>query len=244
MGHFIAAVSAASGSQCLSPQGWVQGRIVQRGAVDLFKDGVGRDKGEYRAIAFRQSMKVIAFNGSPRPNGNTHRALRMVLDELEKEGIETELVEMGAEPVAPCEACGICRQKKDGKCKITDDRVNEYVTKIAMADGIIIGSPVYYGTMSAHTKAFVDRVGFVCGANGILKRKVGAAVAVNRRAGALATFQEINNFFLIAEMMVVGSSYWNVLFGLEQGDVESDEEGKRIMRDLGRNMAWLLKRIV
>lgn len=189
-------------------------------------------------------MKVIAFNGSPRPNGNTHRALRMVLDELEKEGIETELVEMGAEPVAPCEACGICRQKKDGKCKITDDRVNEYVTKIAMADGIIIGSPVYYGTMSTQTKAFVDRVGFVCGANGILKRKVGAAVAVNRRAGALATFQEINNFFLIAEMMVVGSSYWNVLFGLEQGDVESDEEGKRIMRDLGRNMAWLLKRIV
>ena len=142
-------------------------------------------------------MKVIAFNGSPRKNGNTHRALRMVLDELEKEGIETELVEMGSEPVAPCQACGICRQRKDGKCKITDDRVNEYVAKIAMADGVLIGSPVYYGTMSAQTKAFIDRVGYVGGANGgMFARKVGAAVAVNRRAGALATFQEINNFFL------------------------------------------------
>ena len=190
-------------------------------------------------------MKVIAFNGSPRKNGNTHRALRMVLDELEKEGIETELVEMGSEPVAPCQACGICRQRKDGKCKITDDRVNEYVAKIAMADGVLIGSPVYYGSMSAQTKAFIDRVGYVGGANGgMFARKVGAAVAVNRRAGALATFQEINNFFLIAEMIVPGSSYWNVLVGREQGDVDSDGEGRRIMSDLGRNMAWLLKRIV
>ncbi|KQM11444.1 FMN reductase [Methanomassiliicoccales archaeon RumEn M1] len=189
-------------------------------------------------------MKVIAFNGSPREDGNTQRALRMALDELEKEGIETELVNMGREPVAPCEACGVCRKTKDGKCKIIDDRVNEFVAKIALADGIIIGSPVYYGTMSAQTKAFIDRVGYVCGASGILKRKVGAAVAVNRRAGALATFQEINNFFLIAEMIVVGSSYWNVLVGLGKGDVDADEEGRRIMSDLGRNMAWLLKRIV
>ncbi len=189
-------------------------------------------------------MKVIAFNGSPRKNGNTQRALRMALGELEKEGIETELVNIGNDPVAPCEACGVCRKTRDGKCKITDDRVNEFVTKIAMADGVIIGSPVYYGTMNAQTKAFIDRVGYVCGASGILKRKVGAAVAVNRRAGALATFQEINNFFLIAEMIVVGSSYWNVLVGREEGDVDSDEEGKRIMGDLGRNMAWLLKRTV
>ena len=116
-------------------------------------------------------MFVIAFNGSPRKNGNTHRALRMVLDELEKEGIDTELVEMGSEPVAPCQACGVCRQRKDGKCKITDDRVNEYVAKIAMADGVLIGSPVYYGTMNAQTKAFIDRVGYVGGANaGMYKR--------------------------------------------------------------------------
>lgn len=189
-------------------------------------------------------MKVIAFNGSPRKNGNTHRALRMVLEELEKEGIETELVEMGSEPVAPCQACGTCRQRKDMRCRIEDDKVNEWVAKVAAADGVLIGSPVYYGTMSAQTKAFIDRVGYVCGANGeVLKRKVGAAVAVNRRAGALATFQEINNFFLIAQMIVVGSSYWNVLTALKPGDVEGDEEGKRIMRDLGRNMAWLLKRM-
>ena len=198
----------------------------------------------YTSRAFGQSMKVIAFNGSPRANGNTQRALQMALDELEKEGIETELINVGSEPVAPCQACGACRKAKDGKCKITDDRVNEFVAKIALADGIIIGSPVYYGTMNAQTKAFIDRVGYVCGPTGALKRKVGAAVAVNRRAGALATFQAINNFFLIAEMILVGSSYWNVLVGRGEGDVDSDEEGKRIMRDLGRNMAWVLKRTV
>jgi len=188
-------------------------------------------------------MKVIAFNGSPRKNGNTHRALGLVLEELEKEGINTELVEMGSEPVAPCTACGTCRQRRDMRCRIDDDRVNEWVAKIAAADGLLIGSPVYYGTMSAQTKAFVDRVGYVCGANDVLKRKVGAAVAVNRRAGALATFNEINNFFLIAQMIVVGSSYWNVVTALKPGDIDADEEGQRIMRDLGRNMAWVLKKL-
>jgi multimeric flavodoxin WrbA len=115
---------------------------------------------------------------------------------------------------------------------------------MAAADGIIIGSPVYFGSMNAQTKAFIDRTGYVNRSNGdLFKRKVGAAVAVNRRAGSLATFQEINNFFLIGQMVVVGSSYWNVLTALRPGEVEKDEEGLQTMRDLGKNMAWAIKRL-
>jgi multimeric flavodoxin WrbA len=189
-------------------------------------------------------MKVIAFNGSPRRAGNTNRALEAVLEEITAEGIDTELVQMGSEDIAPCQACGVCGQKKDRRCKRKDDKVNEWVEKCAAADGIIIGSPVYFGSMTAQTKAFIDRVGFVNRANGdLFKRKVGAAVAVNRRAGALATFQELNNFFLIGHMIVVGSSYWNVATAMRPGDIEKDEEGLRTMRDLGQNMAWALKKL-
>jgi multimeric flavodoxin WrbA len=189
-------------------------------------------------------MKVIAFNGSPRRAGNTNRALEVVLEEITAEGIDTELVQMGSEDIAPCQACGVCGQKKDRRCKRKDDKVNEWVEKCAAADGIIIGSPVYFGSMTAQTKAFIDRVGFVNRANGdLFKRKVGAAVAVNRRAGALATFQELNNFFLIGHMIVVGSSYWNVATAMRPGDIEKDEEGLRTMRDLGQNMAWALKKL-
>ncbi len=193
---------------------------------------------------FQSIMKVIAFNGSPRKNGNTNRALEVVLQEIAKEGIDTELVQMGCEDLAPCQACNVCVQKKDRKCKRKDDKVNEWIQKMIEADGIIIGSPVYFGSMTAQTKAFVDRVGFVNRANGnLFRRKVGAAVTVNRRAGALATFQSINDFFLIGEMVVVGSSYWNVINALKPGDIEQDDEGLRTMQDLGRNMAWLIKRI-
>lgn len=193
---------------------------------------------------FQSIMKVIAFNGSPRKNGNTNRALEVVLQEIAKEGIDTELVQMGCEDLAPCQACNVCVQKKDRKCKRKDDKVNEWIQRMIEADGIIIGSPVYFGSMTAQTKAFVDRVGFVNRANGnLFRRKVGAAVTVNRRAGALATFQSINDFFLIGEMVVVGSSYWNVINALKPGDIEQDEEGLRTMQDLGRNMAWLIKKI-
>jgi len=195
-------------------------------------------------VPFPLIMKVIAFNGSPRKNGNTHRALEVVLQEIAKEGIDTELVQMGCEDLAPCQACNVCAQKKDRKCKRKDDKVNEWIQMMIEADGIIIGSPVYFGSMTAQTKAFVDRVGFVNRANGnLFRRKVGAAVTVNRRAGALATFQSINDFFLIGEMIVVGSSYWNVINALKPGDIEQDEEGLRTMQDLGRNMAWLIKKI-
>lgn len=189
-------------------------------------------------------MKVIAFNGSPHRNGNTYRALEVALEEVAQEGLETELVQMGCEEVAPCQACGMCGQRKNRRCKRTDDKVNDWVERMTAADGIIIGSPVYFGSMSAQTKAFIDRAGYVNRANGnLFRHKVGASVAVNRRAGALATFQEINNFFLIGEMVVVGSTYWNVVTAARPGDADQDEEGLRTMRDLGRNMAWLIKKI-
>ena len=189
-------------------------------------------------------MKVIAFNGSPRQNGNTNKALEIVLDELRKEGIETELVQMGSEDLHGCKGCGICGKKKDEKCVFDSDKVNAWIQKIKLADGIVIGSPTYFGGLSSQTKAFIDRVGYVTRANsGLLRRKVGAAVAVNRRAGSLNTFDEINHLFLISEMIVPGASYWNVVQALKPGDMLLDEEGVKTMQSLGRNMAWLLKKL-
>jgi len=190
------------------------------------------------------AIKVVAFNGSPRVNGNTHQALEVVLAELEKEGIETELIDICREEIKPCRACATCRRNKDERCVIHEDRLNEYVQKMKAADGIIIGSPVYFGNMTAQTKAFVDRAFYVArGNDNMFRRKVGAAVAVNRRAGALDTFDEINKFFLISQMIVPGSSYWNVVTALKPGDLATDEEGQTTMRTLGQNMAWLLKKL-
>ncbi len=189
-------------------------------------------------------MKVIAFNGSPRMLGNTHTALEFVLDELNKEGIETENIMMGIEAIDPCNVCQTCTQNVDGRCLIETDSINEWFEKAKEADGIIIGSPVYFGGMTAQTKAFVDRMGKMAKANGdAFKRKLGAAVTVHRRAGALNAFNEINLFFLIGQMIVVGSNYWNVAVGMERGDVSEDQEAERTMRTLGQNMAWVLKKL-
>ncbi|OPY32550.1 MAG: Iron-sulfur flavoprotein [Methanomassiliicoccales archaeon PtaU1.Bin124] len=188
-------------------------------------------------------MKVVAFNGSPRKNGNTAQSLQIVLEEVKAEGIEVELVNIAQEHLEPCHACGACGRNKDRKC-IYDDRLNEYVEMMAKADGILLGSPTYFGTMSAQMKAFIDRAGFVNRANGdLFKRKVGAAVAVNRRAGAIQAFSDMNYFFLIGHMIVPGSSYWNVVNALKPGEVHLDEEGVRTMKDLGKNMAWLIKKL-
>jgi multimeric flavodoxin WrbA len=189
-------------------------------------------------------MKVIAFNGSPRTNGNTYQALAVVLDELEKNGVTTKMVNLCEQEIHGCRACGACFKNKDRECIMKDDKVNEYIDKIGRSDGLIIGSPVYFGTMSSQTKAFIDRVGYVNRANGdLFKRKVGAAVAVNRRAGALETFNTINNFFLIAQMVVPGSSYWNIGTALRQGEFEKDVEGVNTMRTLGQNIAWVLQKL-
>jgi multimeric flavodoxin WrbA len=189
-------------------------------------------------------MKVIAFNGSARKDGNTAILIRRVLAVLEQEGIETELIQLAGEQIHGCMACGTCKKVKNKQCKIVNDNVNLYIEKMAAADGVILGSPTYFSMMTPELKAIIDRAGYVARANEhVFKRKVGAAVVVNRRAGGIPTFDAINHFFLISQMIIPGSSYWNVGVGNASGDVEKDEEGLRIMDDLGKNMAWLLKQL-
>jgi multimeric flavodoxin WrbA len=189
-------------------------------------------------------MKVIAFNGSVRAKGNTAILLNTVLDELKNEGIETELVSLAGKTIPGCRACFKCFEKVDGHCAVTDDLVNDSIDKMRAADGILLGSPTYFSDVTAGMKALIERAGMTTRANPeILRRKLGAGVVAVRRAGAMHAFTSLNLFFLIAEMIVVGSSYWNVGIGREPGEVEKDAEGIETMKTLGRNMAWLLKRI-
>jgi multimeric flavodoxin WrbA len=189
-------------------------------------------------------MKVVAISGSARKDGNTASLIRRVFQVLEKEGIETELIQLSGEQIHGCMACGTCHKVKNNQCKIVNDNVNLYIEKMAAADGIILGSPTYFSMMSPEMKALIDRAGFVARANSdLFKRKVGAAVVAVRRAGGIPTFDAINHFFLINQMIVPGSSYWNVGIGLNKGDVEKDEEGMQTMEDLGKNMTWLIKKL-
>jgi multimeric flavodoxin WrbA len=188
--------------------------------------------------------KVVAFNGSARKGGNTTILLRYVLKELEKEGIETELIEMSGTRIHGCLACRKCSVKKNRRCSQTGDMGNAYIEKMEQADGILLGSPTYVADISPEIKALMDRACLVSKANGgIFRRKVGAAVVAVRRAGAIHAFDALNHFFLISEMIVPGSSYWNIGVGLEIGDVEKDEEAIQTMKTLGQNMAWLLKKL-
>jgi multimeric flavodoxin WrbA len=190
-------------------------------------------------------MKVIAFNGSARKDGNTAILIREVFKELEAEGIETEMIQMAGKTIRGCTACGKCFEKKNQRCVIDNDFANECIEKMVQADGIILASPTYFADVSTEMKALIDRAGFVARANqDMLKRKVGAAVVAVRRAGAIHVFDTMNHFFLIGQMIIVGSSYWNMGFGLAKGDVEQDKEGLETMQTLGRNMAWLLKKTV
>jgi multimeric flavodoxin WrbA len=189
-------------------------------------------------------MKVVAFNGSPRKDGNTAILINRVLKELQAEGIETEFIQLGGQQIHGCMACGTCRKIKNKECKIVNDNVNIYIQKMSQADGIILGSPTYFSMMTPEMKALIDRAGYVSMSNdGMFTRKVGVAVVAVRRTGAMPTFDAINHFFLISQMIVPGSSYWNVGFGRAQGDVEKDEEGLKTMETLGKNMAWLLKQL-
>ena len=189
-------------------------------------------------------IKVVAFNGSARKGGNTAILLGYVLKELDKEGIETELIEMSGAKIHGCLACRKCSAKKDHRCAQTGDMGNVYIEKMEQADGILLGSPTYVADISPEIKALIDRACLVSKANGgIFRRKVGAAVVAVRRAGAIHAFDTLNHFFFISEMIVPGSSYWNIGIGLEPGDVERDEEGIRTMKTLGQNMAWLLKKV-
>lgn len=189
-------------------------------------------------------MKVVGINGSPRKEGNTSILIRTVFEELEKEGIETEYIQLGGKKIAGCRACFKCWDKKNEKCTVDNDAFNECMEKMVAADGILLGSPTYFTDVSAEMKALIDRSGFVALANDhLFKRKVGAAVVAVRRAGSTHVFDTINHLFFITQMIVPGSSYWNMGIGLEKGDVSKDEEGLATMRTLGQNMAWLMKKV-
>ncbi|MGD8499218.1 MAG: flavodoxin family protein [Phycisphaerales bacterium] len=189
-------------------------------------------------------MKVVAFNGSARKNGNTAILIRKVFSELEAEGVETELVQLAGKTIRGCIACGKCFKNQNKRCAVDSDFANECIEKMLEADGIILGSPTYFADVTTEMKALIDRAGYVARANSdMLKRKVGAAVVAVRRAGSIHTFDSINHFFLIGQMIVPGSSYWNVGIGRAIGDVDQDEEGLETMQILGRNMAWLLKKM-
>jgi multimeric flavodoxin WrbA len=189
-------------------------------------------------------MKVLAINGSPRKTGNTSILIRAVLDELEKEGIETETIQLGGQPVRGCVACMKCLKEKNKRCANDDDNMNEYIEKMIAADGILLGSPTYFADVSSEIKALIDRAGYVSRVNGsLLKRKVGAAVVAMRRAGSVHAFDTMNHLFTISEMIIPSSSYWNMGVGLKPGDVKDDKEGMETMRILGENMAWLLKKL-
>jgi multimeric flavodoxin WrbA len=189
-------------------------------------------------------MKVVAFNGSPRKEGNTRILINLVLGELTKEGIETEVVQVGGKKIKGCIACFKCVQNKDQRCAVDNDILNDCVGKMVEADGILLGSPTYFTDVTAEMKALIDRAGLVGMANGgMYKRKVGAAVVAVRRAGSTHAFDTMNHLFTYHQMIVPGSSYWNMGIGMMPGEVEKDAEGVQTMQVLGQNMAWLLKKL-
>ena len=190
-------------------------------------------------------MKVVAFNGSARKDGNTALLIRHVFTELEAAGIETELVQLANRRFVGCTGCLKCAETKDDRCSgLNDDGLNACIEKMLAAEGIIIGSPTYYANCTATTQALMERAGYATRKSGDkLARKVGAAVVAVRRGGAIHAFDSINHWFQINGMIVVGSSYWNIGIGRDVGDVESDTEGLETMQTLGRTMAWALERL-
>jgi len=191
----------------------------------------------------RASMKVLAVNGSARKDGNTAILIRQVFGELEAAGIECEMVQLAGKKIHGCVACRTCFARKDGHCGQKDDEGNALLDMMQAADGMILGSPTYVADVTPEIKALIDRACMVAKANdGIFRRKVGAAVVAVRRAGAIHAFDALNHFFLITEMIIPGSSYWNIGIGRERGDVEYDAEGIQTMKTLGRNMAWVMQR--
>ncbi|HPP86695.1 MAG TPA: flavodoxin family protein [bacterium] len=188
--------------------------------------------------------KVIAVNGSPRYQGNTYVMLNIILEKLKKYGHQVELINIANKKINGCVACYKCADRKNKKCAIENDMINECIEKLTQSDAIILGSPTYFADVTSDMKAFIDRCGFVCRANGdLLKRKLGAAVVSVRRGGAIHTFDTLNHFFTIAQMIVVGSCYWNIGIGRAPGDVVNDSEGIATMETLAENINWLLDKI-
>ena len=185
-------------------------------------------------------MYALAINGSPRKGGNTERLLKHVLAPLDTVGWETELVQVGGKNIRGCIACYKCFEKKNHRCSVDKDKFNAVMEKMIRAQAIIIGSPTYFTDVSADTKAVLDRAGLVAIANGFLFRgKIGAAVVAVRRGGGTHVFDTINHMYLMSQMIVPGSTYWNLGYGRNPGEVENDAEGLNNMRHLGEAIAWL-----
>jgi multimeric flavodoxin WrbA len=188
-------------------------------------------------------MKVLGISGSPRAKGNTSILIQTALGVLAEEGLETEYLSLADHPIKPCNGCRGCFKSDTPRCVQKDPTFEGVVEKFAEADGILIGSPVYFGSATPQIMSLLDRVGYVARRHPeLLRRKAGAAIVVARRAGQNFTFAQLNYFFLISEMIVPGSSYWNVAFGREPGEVENDTEGMETVRTLAKNMAWLMKK--
>ena len=186
-------------------------------------------------------MKVVAFNGSPRKDGNTSILIKHVFNELEREGIETELVQLSDKVIHGCIACEKCGENRDQRCAVKNDAANEYIEKMLGADGIILGSPVYLQDVTSEMKALIDRTGHVSGSNGrMFKDKVGASLVALRRSGGISSLDTMNHFFLSGQMILVGRG---IAFGREIGEVEKDDEGMGLVKSLGQRMAWLLKKV-
>ncbi|MFW5878566.1 MAG: flavodoxin family protein [Myxococcota bacterium] len=189
-------------------------------------------------------MKVVAFNGSPREEGNTVHLLSMLAAGLREQGVEMERVDICQGRPRGCIACGTCSKRKNRKCALEDDRLNDWLAKMWDADGVVLAAPTYFANVPAEMKALIDRSGYVARANGgLLRRKVGAAVVAMRRAGGVPAFDAMNHMFLINQMVVVGSTYWNLGLGRGPGEVEDDDEGAANMVDLAENMAWVMRRL-
>jgi multimeric flavodoxin WrbA len=189
-------------------------------------------------------MKVLGISSSPRKGGNTETLIKTALDVLAEQGLETEFLSLADRPIKPCTACGGCFKTEVIRCLQEDPAFEGILEKFAAADGILVGSPVYFGSATPQTMSLLDRVGYVARRHPeLLRRKVGAAIVVARRAGQNFTFAQLNYFFLISEMIVPGSTYWNVAFGREKGEVVNDAEGMQTVKTLANNMAWLMKKL-
>lgn len=189
-------------------------------------------------------MRVVAINGSPRKQGNTDLLLRTALEPFTKAGADIEFVELAGHAIRGCTACYICFHKQNGKCILTKDLVNDCIAKMAAADVILLGSPNYFTDVTSEMKALIDRCGMVGRANGnLFRRKLGAAVVASGRAGAIHAFDTMNHFFLINQMVIIGSTYLNIGLGQEKGEVVDDQDGLEAMRQLGDNMLWILKKL-
>lgn len=187
-------------------------------------------------------MKVLAINSSARKDGNTALLINTVFEELKKEGIETEMVQLAGKVIEPCKACWACGGRKN--CVHKKDLFQEIYEKMTQADGILLGSPVYTANISANMQAFLERASAVADMNreeNLLRHKVGAAVTAARRGGALSALDAMNHFFMLQNMFIVGSSYWPMAYGRMPGEVKEDQEGIETMKNLGQNMAYLLK---